>query len=131
MMSFFIKKTILGLTVFTLGLSSQSRADLESKFKYELQFEKRVLSVASQKVVNQYHVVFIAGIMNEMAPGYFHDNINSLKLELGSKNYSVIRPQTTHSVEENGLNLSKQLRNIYEKNKKKPLIIIAHSKGGL
>jgi hypothetical protein len=124
---------LIGPSMMVLGMAvvSTAQADFTSRFQYELQYKKREVSKTSQDVVSRFQFVFIAGLTNELAPGYFHDNVRSLKNEFHTKKVTVIRPRSHRSVETNSALLSVKLKEIYNKGGRLPLFIVGHSKGGL
>lgn len=89
------------------------------------------LSVPVLKNLHQVQVVWVGGIMNEIVRSpYFAPNIDALASS-GYLHQSVIFPATVTSIEENRKILRDQFLKLYEANDRLPLVIIAHSKGGL
>lgn len=85
------------------------------------------LSFASVRE-NQY--IFIGGLNNEVMPHYFSAARNILREE-GAEDVHTIMPSSFRTVLENALILNGALRGLYSRGDGKPLILIAHSKGGL
>ncbi len=81
--------------------------------------------------LDKFHYVFIAGYKNEEIPGYFTENIRFLR-DLGASSVSEIRPSSETAVLNNVALIRRELARLSEfENGKRPLLIIAHSKGGL
>lgn len=81
--------------------------------------------------LSRYHLVFIAGFLNEGArERYFKDNVQALKENKIEKVY-VLFPSSRKSVRENVKLLYPQILDLYEQGQRKPLIIFGHSKGGI
>ena len=75
------------------------------------------------------HIVFVGGINNEQVPHYF-ESFKSLLKSRGSHRVSVLMPSSLKTVMENTTSLRTKLLEAYRSNSE-PLIVIAHSKGGL
>jgi hypothetical protein len=84
------------------------------------------------------HVLFISGIMNELADpqvlgvrffkSYYKSNISAVENELGMT-YDYYGPNSAEAVEANSQKIYSEILRIYS-HVGKPLVIIAHSKGG-
>ena len=115
----------LGLNCFASGFA------LNDDYNYFQQNPKSSLSSAEAQLLNRYHVVFIAGFLNERARDrYFRDNVKALQ-EHKIENISMIFPSSRKSISENVAFVRNELEKFYEQGQKKPLIIFGHSKGGL
>lgn len=87
---------------------------------------------ANAKVENCFrecHFVLIGGLNNESHPNYFKD-LESYLIDNNSSAISIVQPSSYLSVEDNLPILRNRLLRSYKKYKM-PLVIIAHSKGGL
>ncbi len=104
---------------------------LNEDYNYFQKNPKSSLSVEEAQLLNKYHIVFIAGFLNERARDrYFRDNANALR-EHKIENISLIFPSSKKSITTNVSYVRSELKKIYEQGQKKPLIIFGHSKGGL
>lgn len=89
------------------------------------------ISKQLQAHLQKRHIVFIDGIANELASlagNYFTDNIAAIQ-ELGI-GHTHLSPPSGRPILENAHWLYEELRQIYAK-EQQPLILIAHSKGGV
>lgn len=87
-------------------------------------------TAANLSQLNRYHFVFISGYSNESIPGYFDENIRILN-RLGAKRVSVINPSSLYPVTTNVEVVRSQLKYFYHQSPQTPLVVVAHSKGGL
>lgn len=76
------------------------------------------------------HYVLIAGYRNEEIPGYLSQNAREL-WNSGAGVVNEIRPPSETAVIANLPALQAELRRLYEAGARRPLVLIAHSKGGL
>src|SRR4051812_14628067 len=75
-------------------LAPSAHADFQARFERELHAKYRVIPRKARRQVNRFHYVFVSGIYNEILPGYFAENRDSLEQEMGAKTISVIHPPT-------------------------------------
>jgi hypothetical protein len=122
---------VLGIVFLTLSSAGRARADLAARFQDELKYKSRVVSNSAQTAASRFQYVFIAGLNNELAPGYFKDNVASVKKEFLVKQVTVLRPRSHRSVEVNALLITKKLKELFYNGGQVPMIIVSHSKGGL
>lgn len=80
--------------------------------------------------LSKYHVVFIGGYFNELAPGYFAKTSESV-IKLGASGYTILMPSSSRTVEENSKLLHEELLRIHQEADGKPILAIGHSKGGV
>lgn len=95
-------------------------------------FKQNPKSPPVQKIENlaKYHVVFIGGYFNEVAPGYFEQTSKSA-LKMGASGFTILMPSSSRTVEENSQLLNTSFLKIYQESGGKPLLAIGHSKGGV
>jgi hypothetical protein len=125
----FMSKTNYCVLIFIIFLlASWARgASFQKAWDQE---EEKGFSSADSSLLAGKHVIFIAGIMNELTDfihNYFPDNMKAVK-QLGGT-YSYIGPSSSRTIPENAKILFEKINKIYIKIKK-PLILIGHSKGG-
>jgi pimeloyl-ACP methyl ester carboxylesterase len=70
------------------------------------------------------HVIFVAGFMNEMIPGYFGDNVAATEA-LGATT-SILEPSSEQVLEEDTRTIAHELK----KHGERPVVLFGHSKGG-
>lgn len=70
------------------------------------------------------HVVFVAGFLNEVIPGYFTDNVEAAR-ELGATT-STLFPRSTCSVEDDVQLIGGEVA----RHADTPVVLVGHSKGG-
>ena len=75
-------------------------------------------------------IVFISGMMDDVIPGVFQDNMAVLRKDFGFQSITLIKPLSSHTVAENALELAPQIDQLARKNPTQKLILIAASKGG-
>jgi hypothetical protein len=76
------------------------------------------------------HFVFVAGYNSEKIPGYMTENMRVL-IENQEPYVDQIRPPSETSVTNNIQLVKRRLLDLYKQGQQRPLIVIAHSKGGL
>jgi len=121
----FLNALCLALPV--LAMQPQTN-NLQARWEAEIKSSKRV---DERKLLKGKHVLFVGGIMNELASAldfYFADNISTVREDLGGT-ASYFGPLSRLSIPENVKNLYQIIEETYEK-EKKPLILVGHSKGG-
>ena len=77
----------------------------------------------------QSHYVFVGGYKNEKLADYFSDNVQWLKNQ--GNLVSVIMPRSENSISRNADLLKEKLLSAFEEGGRRPLAVIAHSKGGV
>jgi len=135
-----MKISRLGVIFFALwsgihsaqALTLDQRWDLERRIPFQ-GFTPEVISILKNR-----HVFFISGIMNELADpqvlgirffkSYYKSNIRSVETELGMT-YDYYGPNSAEAVEDNSEVIYEQLMRAYS-HIGKPMIVMAHSKGG-
>lgn len=94
------------------------------------QEDKSGFSATDVKFLADKHVIFIAGVMNELTDfinNYFPDNMKAAQ-RFGAT-YSYIGPSSALSIPDNAALLYQSIKKIAEK-VQKPIILVGHSKGG-
>lgn len=76
------------------------------------------------------HFVFVTGYQSEIIPGYMTENMRIL-IENKAPFVDQIRPPSETSVTDNMALVKRRLLDLYEQAGRRPLVIVAHSKGGL
>lgn len=110
-----------------LAMQPQEK-NLQARWEEEIKSPKKL---SDRNLLKSKHVIFIGGIMNELASAlnfYFTDNIATVREELGGT-ASYFGPDSEISIPENVENLYDFIKETYEE-EKKPLILVGHSKGG-
>lgn len=118
--------------VFSTGFSDQARALtlLRPYFDQEIHQTHQDFPPALLRHLKGHHIVFVDGIMNELASilnNYFTDSIGEVE-NLGLT-HSHLRLSSRTSVSENGDLLFVKVSDIIQK-EQKPLVLIGHSMGG-
>ncbi len=90
---------------------------------------KGLAGLSADDIAN-YHFVLVGGLNNESVPHYFTALERVLKAN-GAIHISTIMPSSLQTVTGNVPRLRHHLLNAYREAPDRPLIIIAHSKGGL
>ncbi len=122
------KKILFLFFFFHLSQIAQA-LPLNQRWEIELQHPESGFTEELKKKLNQRHVVFIDGIMNEAAQligNYFYDNIAEIE-NLGIP-FSHISPSSRRSIPENAETLTLEIQRIYSQ-VQVPLILVGHSKG--
>lgn len=94
------------------------------------QEEKIGFSASDAQFLADKHVIFVAGVMNELTDfinNYFPDNMKAVK-RFGAT-YSYIGPSSALSIPDNAALLYERIKEIAQK-VQKPIILVGHSKGG-
>jgi hypothetical protein len=105
----------------------------KTPFTLAERFDSRRRSISEtppMQLLGNKHVVFVAGIMNELAnliSNYFPDNIEAAQ-DMGAST-SYVAPRSSGSIPKNAGWLYSQVKTIYA-DVKRPLILVGHSKGG-
>jgi hypothetical protein len=73
--------------------------------------------------------VMIAGIMNETIPGYFADNAKTIRKDFKQEEVRRFFPSSKVAVDENAPRINAWIRKTWLDFGKKPVIVLAHSKG--
>lgn len=84
----------------------------------------------SPQALDQFHFVFIGGYLNEQIPDYFIENVKLLK-DHGVTQTSVFMPSSEIAVVDNIPFLKGKLLEAYQQGGRRPLVVLAHSKGGV
>ena len=118
------------LLIYSFLVTGLLEAKSFSKFFYD--YHERPDQSLENIIVEaqKYHFVFVSGFLNERAPFYWNDMINELKdhLEVDEDDIDVINPSSKNMTLENSPLIFQEISQIKTK---KPLIIIAHSKGAV
>jgi hypothetical protein len=119
------------LLVAAFSLPLAALADLPAKFAEELALDPDQVPIAAtvQASVGMTPVVMIAGILNETAPDYFLDSVDSLSKDFSQTNVLRLFPSSFKTIEDNAKIVAEQVRKAWEDFGKKPILVIAHSKG--
>jgi len=75
------------------------------------------------------HFLFIAGFLSETIPGYFVDNTQVVKDELGAEASSLF-PPSAGSLEDDAVLVRDTVNQVYEK-EHRPVVLVGHSKGAV
>ncbi len=136
--------SVRGLFIFWIFLLITHSANafgnttLQQKWEQEKQHQPYQEFNPSLRILQDRHVVFVGGILNEVANlinNYYDDNRKAIE-ELGGS-YTSLKPNSKKSIPENAETEYREILKIYygfnsENNERpiKPLILIGHSKGG-
>ncbi len=121
----------LSVQFFSLSFAFAQSFSLNQDYLHFQKHPLENLSTNEIEVLSQYHLVFIAGFLNEGARArYFKDNVTALKKNK-IETVSLLFPASRKSVSENIKILHPQILKLYEDGGRKPLIIFGHSKGGI
>jgi hypothetical protein len=90
-----------------------------------------ILSLSPRALASQEpHFVFVTGYNSEKIPGYMTENMRVL-IENESPFVDQIRPPSETSIAQNLPFVKTRLLDLFRQGGQRPLVIIAHSKGGL
>jgi len=115
------------LAIFLLNRPAGLAQTLEQQWVKE---KRKTSQEVKKDLLNSKHVLFVAGIMNELASlisSYYVDNIEAVK-ELGAT-ASYFGPPSEYAIPQNAFLLLQKIKELHQKTKKK-LVVIGHSKGG-
>jgi hypothetical protein len=117
------------LLVILIGMSNVA---MSTTLQQQWEIEKRLglRAEVDSKLLEGRHVIFVAGIMNELAniiSNYYPSNIEAAK-EFGATT-SYIHPNSSNPIPENAELLYRSITDIYQR-LQKPIILVGHSKGG-
>lgn len=104
-------------------------AQLESSYE---EFRRGELTLTQEFRANlgEFQFIFVGGFGNELAYGYFKDNVETLRA-MGVADVHVVFPSSTNSATDNIPLLKEKIVQLYAEGNGKPIILIGHSKGGL
>ena len=133
-----LKKLILIAGLFSLSAIQAQALTLNQRWFVERVSPFDGLSAGVLETLKGRHVLFVSGIMNELADpqllgikfikSYYRSNIDSIQNELGMT-YEYYGPNSSEAVDVNSDQVYAQMMRAYSRSGK-PLIVIAHSKGG-
>jgi hypothetical protein len=114
-----------------LLMAGVARADLAEKLQEELAHNPNTTPIGAQvlEAVQARPVLTIAGIMNETIPGYFKDNMATIRKDFRQKQVTRLMPSSQAPVEENAPRVARWIRKNWKKFGKKPVLVLSHSKG--
>jgi pimeloyl-ACP methyl ester carboxylesterase len=114
-----------------LLMAGTARADLAEKFQEELTHDPNTTPLAAQVLyaVQARPIVMIAGILNEEIPGYWKDNMKTLRKDFKQKEFARMMPNSQNKVEKNAPLVARFIYKAWKKFGQKPVIVLAHSKG--
>ncbi|OFZ05527.1 MAG: hypothetical protein A2X97_11690 [Bdellovibrionales bacterium GWA1_52_35] len=119
------------LVFFDLGMFASLRADsFEEAFRAQMAAgNPPVADLVSRGIeLRTKKIVFVAGVLNEVARSNFNDSRRVLKKQYGVQDSTVIFPKSFISISDNSEALYKQFLWLHFVSGK-PLVILAHSKG--
>ena len=90
------------------------------------------ISAKMKSFFSTKQVLFVTGYMTEgidIVTDYFEDNAEVLKKDFGIHSF-ILEQKSQQSIETNADLIYFKILELYEKNNKKPIILIGHSKGG-
>lgn len=126
----FIRTLAVAISVFFAPLVAQANL-ITQRMNELIQSERESLKPEVKKELRQYNVVFVSGFMNEITRGYFKTPRTFLEKEVPGITISEIHPSSHTNVTKNVHWLKLKLVEAWVDGGRKPLLIFAHSKGGV
>lgn len=116
--------------ILALLFVSSANADLNLKIQEEYYSSSTKNLAPLQMALTNRHVLLWGGFRNEMIYDYYSDNATSLIKDLKVGQISMYMPSSTSDIKDTARNAYNKLMSYYHAGSDKPLVILAHSKGG-
>jgi len=123
-----LKRVLIALICVTSCMANAQKAPVTLAERFTK--IRQAIDRAPPPLLYGKHVVFVAGIMNELADlisNYFPDNIEAVQ-NMGATT-SYLAPSSSLSIPQNAQILYREIRSIYD-GVRSPLVLVGHSKGG-